>query len=422
VQIGSVELPLRPGGGGGAGARSDDVFFARRARGQGLLDRPVIVWGEISRPYLALADGAPAAEHVVASLAASPRLIHRHLFSSDAEINTAAWAAIVVVAFLLFDIYAIAVLMAAFLSFGLTRAVNRLSRATDAVGRGDFSVRIPVRRKDQVGDLQRSFNQMTGHLQELVATAAQKEALDAELEIARRLQKSLLPSQGPSAAPPSLEFATHFEPSAAIGGDYFDILRGADGRLVVIIADVSGHGLPAGLRMAMLKAGLQLLVEDRRTGDEILQRLDAVVRSAEGPRSFVTATLAVVDARDGSIELHNAGHPPTYRVDRRGERVEEILLPGAALGGLGTEHGRAKLVLEPGETLVWLSDGLIEAADPTGAPFGYDRVLAALRGGGGAGAIRDRLLEQVRRHSAGRGVEDDRTVVVLRYVGMPSEA
>ena len=158
--------------------------------------------------------------------------------------------------------------MAVFMIVGLSRAVNRLSRGTAAVRQGDFGVRIPVRRRDQVGDLQRSFNEMAGNLETLVATAAQKESLEKELELARDLQKSLLPSDLPAGG--GVEFATLFEPSAAIGGDYFDVLRISEDELAVIIADVSGHGLSSGLRMAMLKAALLILVEETRDPEEIL--------------------------------------------------------------------------------------------------------------------------------------------------------
>ena len=98
----------------------------------------------------------------------------RHLFSTSAS-STPASGGPVVFAFLLFDVYVVATIMALFLIFGLSRAVNRLTRATAAVRAGDFAVRIPVRRRDQIGDLQRSFNAMSADLESLVASAAQKE-------------------------------------------------------------------------------------------------------------------------------------------------------------------------------------------------------------------------------------------------------
>jgi len=303
--------------------------------------------------------------------------------------------------------------MAVFMIVGLSRAVNRLSTATAAVRAGDFAVRIPVRRRDQLGDLQRSFNGMSADLQSLVAAAAQKEALEKELAIARDLQKSLIPSNLPIRE--GVEFATLFEPSAAIGGDYFDVLRLSDDELAVIIADVSGHGLSSGLRMAMVKAALLILVEETSEPEEIFRRLDRVVRDG---RAFVTATLGLIDLQTGTLRLLNAGHPPTYLI-RRGE-AREILLPSSPLGGLGRTYGRETVALERGDVVVWLSDGLIEAADATGEPFGYDNILKSLQGfphDASAADVRNRLLAAIERHVGGQPPGDDRTLMVMRWRG-----
>jgi len=390
-------------------------FFKRLASGDRYWDRPLLWWGEISGSLFDLSTGRQVADYVAANLNATPNIVRHHLFSSAAEIDALAWLTLLVVGFLLFDVYAAAALMAVFMIVGLSRAVNRLSRGTEAVRQGDFGVRIPVRRRDQVGDLQRSFNEMAGNLETLVATAAQKESLEKELELARSLQKSLLPSDLPAGG--GVEFATLFEPSAAIGGDYFDVLRTSEDELAVIIADVSGHGLSSGLRMAMLKAALLILVEETRDPEEILGRLDAVVRSNRERRFFVTATLGLFNLRTGHLRLTNAGHPPTYRV--RGAEVEEILLPSSPLGGLGHNYAKAELTLEPEDSLVWLSDGLIEATNAADEPFGYDSVKQVLAGAAGESAIeiRNRLLAAVERHTAGHPLQDDRTLMVMRWGG-----
>jgi sigma-B regulation protein RsbU (phosphoserine phosphatase) len=272
---------------------------------------------------------------------------------------------------------------------------------------------------------------MAAHLQGLVATAAQKEALENELQVARRLQTSLLPQR--LDFDPRAELAAHFEPSAAIGGDYYDLVRLPGNRLVIFVADVSGHGLPAGLRMAMIKAGVNLLAEQGLPAAELLGKLDGLVRSAgSGPesgqtaadrsrrREFVTASLTVLDLDSGRLQLTNAGHPPLYVVRRQaaGEpTVDEIALPGSALGGLGTSYGVAELNLAPGDCAVWLSDGLIEACDAQNDAFGYDRVRSALRSGDTPAAKIAALLAAVRFHTGDRVADDDRTVVALRWAG-----
>ncbi len=414
LQVGGRKVPIQH-------ARKDQQaadaarFFKGLSRGERFWDSPLLWWGEISGSLADLATGRPVADYVAANLNATPNVARHHLFSAAAEIDGLAWGILLLVSFLLFDVYAAAALMAVFMIVGLSRAVNRLSRGTEAVRRGDFGVRIPVRRRDQVGDLQRSFNEMAGNLESLVATAAQKESLEKELELARNLQKSLLP--GDLSAIRGVELSTLFEPSAAIGGDYFDVLRLSDEELAVIIADVSGHGLSSGLRMAMLKAALLILVEETREPEEILSRLDAVVRANRERRFFVTATLGLFNLRTGVLRITNAGHPPTYRV--HGAEVEEVLLPSSPLGGLGHHYVKATLKLAPGDSVVWLSDGLIEATNAADEPFGYDQVKRVLAGTQGESAvtIRDRLLAAVDAHAAGQPLADDRTLMVMRWAG-----
>ena len=413
IEVFGRQLPLRRIDPAKQKAGESEKFFKHRSRGEGYWDRPLLWWGDISGPVLDLATGRMVLNRLTVTLTSTPRTVQDHLFVSSGEVNSAAWVTLLVFAALLFDLYVIAALMAGFMIVGLSRAVNRLSQATAALRSGDFGSRIPVRRKDQIGDLQRSFNEMAEHLESSVAAAAQKEILEKELQIARNVQTSLIPSNLPAGE--GIEFATLFEPSAAIGGDYFDVLRLTETEIAVVIADVSGHGLSTGLRMAMLKAALLILIEETRDPEEILRRLDSVVRNSED-RTFVTATLAIVDLSRGTLRLTNAGHPPTYLI--RGRQVQEILLPGSPLGGLGHTYGKATVPMEPGDLVVWLSDGLIEAEGGDGEPFGYDRVAEALAGGQAdqtATDVRDRLLSAIGGHVGELPPSDDRTLVVMRY-------
>lgn len=376
-------------------------------------DRPLVLWMERTEALRALATGAEVADGVAISLAASPRGLFRALLSTSEQVDSTAWIALVGIAVLLFEIWAVAAVVAVVMIFGLSRAVNRLSRATETVSRGDFSVRIPVRRRDQLGDLQRSFNDMTEHLSELVGTAAQKEVLDKELALARQVQRDLLPDT--IRAGERFEIATHFQPSAAIGGDYFDVLERPDGRLAVVIADVAGHGLAAGLRMAMVKSALELMVEEGRPAPEILSRLGRLLRRRQGERSFVTLALAELDPATGELELTNAGHPPCYVVRADGA-VDEILVPGVPLGALAGAPGHARLTLAAGEGVVFLSDGFIETVDGEGEMFGFERVRACLAGGPAeAQVLLDRLLGAVLEHAGRMAAEDDRTGLAVVY-------
>ncbi|MEM7350012.1 MAG: SpoIIE family protein phosphatase [Acidobacteriota bacterium] len=419
ITFGRREYPLEPPH---FDSTRDDLrqFFHPGNDDPELFDRPIVTWVEVSEPFLDLATGERVAKYVSATLTATLRALHYHLVSRTSEVNLFVYLVFFGITLLLVNLGVIAALMALLLVLGLSRAVNHLSDATERVQQGDFAARIEVQRRDQIGALQTNFNRMAINLERLVATAAQKEILEKEISIARALQQSLLPDT--LAAPSALRFATHFEPSTAIGGDYYDLLPMGDERLAVVIADVSGHGLSAGLRMAMVKSALTLLCEEENRPEEILKRLHHLLRhrlqSSGDRRGFVTATLALVDSSTGELVLTNAGHPPTYLL-RQGE-VTEVLLPGTPLGALGNDYGQTTLELVPGDLLVWLSDGLIEATsngetEPSG-DFGYERVVQTLTGlEPHPATVRDRLLEAVARHTGGGPPEDDRTLLVMAY-------
>jgi len=387
-------------------------------------ERPWILWSESSGAVPALADGAESAKFVTISLASSPRSLFHTLLSVSDQTDSTAWLAVVGVAILLAEIWFAAAFMALFMIFGLSHAVNRLSKATTAIAEGDFEHRISVRRRDQIGDLQRSFNDMAEHLEELVETAAQKEAIDKELDLARRVQRDLLPDLVEGAS--EVEIATTFEPSAAIGGDYFDVLRRPGGRLAIVVADVAGHGLAAGLRMAMVKSALVLLAEEEIDAAGIVTRLRRLLRGRPGERGFITLSFAELTLATGAVEITNAGHPPGYLVRRDGE-VREIALPGLPLGTLPGPPGQGELTLRSGDAMVWLSDGIPECQASSGELFGYDGVAAALAGPfESADQLRDRLIDAMRRFCGDAPVSDDRSLVVVRYtpssVASPSTA
>ncbi len=387
-------------------------FFKTDNKDSMLWDRPVIYWGETMESIIDLKTGIAAPFNVFTVLNSAPRMIYENLYSTSSEFDRLILLLFNIQGIVLMVIYLTAVFLAFYMIFGLSRAVNRLSRTTKAVQSGDFSARIKVKRRDQIGYLQKSFNKMTENLESLVAAEAQKELLEKELELARSLQKSLLPRETPGGE--TVEFVTVFEPSAAIGGDYFDILNLEDDRLAVVIADVAGHGLPAGLRMAMLKAGLFILMEEGHEIVDILQRLDKMIRMDVKDRTFVTLTLALFDYKTGELNITNAAHPPTYLI-RKG-KVDEIMLPSSPIGAVGRTFASKTMKLEPGDIAVWLSDGFIEARNEHDEPFGYDRIIEALsHHNSSPHEVRLQLLNAVQTYTGHRALEDDITLVIMSY-------
>ena len=315
--------------------------------------------------------------------------------------------------------YFIATAFAAVLIFSISRAVNRIEKGTRAVERGDFTYRIKMKRHNQLGAMAQSFDRMTESIVSLLATVSEKERLQSEIEIAATIQRNLLPKQGPQFR--GVSFSAHFEPTASIGGDYYDVFNLDKTRLAVAIGDVSGHGLSTGLVMAMVKAAITTLVEEGADETSLFQRLNELVYRSTERRAFMTLAFTIFDLERRTIRHTNAGHLYPYLLRQDVPITTALESPSFPLGV------RKQIIthtvetdLQEGDALVYLSDGIIEAQSESGDPLGFDQLesLLAQQVDRSPSAIRDAILDAVARHSGSRPADDDRTVMVLRFDSM----
>lgn len=345
----------------------------------------------------------------------SPRIFVRQLFrQGKPEVGGVLLAIIAAVAGSLFFVYLVALVIAFVLVGSIARNVNRLTRAAQAIGRGDLSVRVNSRSRDQIGDLARSFDGMAASIQRLLVETAKKEKIDAELSVARAIQRSLLPESGGSW--PGFRVVSHFEPVAEVGGDFYDVLPTADGRTAVILGDVSGHGLPTGLLASAAKASITTLIEIGTTGPDICAKLAARSTRASNRRSYLTLALFTYDVSRRTGTLTNAGHPAPYRLTAG--RVDRLPLPAFPIGLMPQGVFPSKEIsFAPGDRLVLFTDGIVEATDGTGDPFGYERLESLLEEEAGKTAeeLLAVILSAVAAHVGQAEIEDDRTLVLLAF-------
>ena len=254
-----------------------------------------------------------------------------------------------------------------------------------------------------------------------MAASGDRLRMRRELEAAREVQLAMLPDAPPER--PWLRIAASSLPAAEVGGDYWDVFEPDGERLVIAVGDVAGHGLPAGLALAGLRAGLTLLRERLHEPASVLGELDRLMR--ETTRGRLLATLALVDVEPGGerLLLAQAGHPPILRRSARDGTVEWIGTEALPLGTrLPSAYRTVEVDLEPGDIVVIYSDGLVEALDAEDRPWGFDGLETALLETpesvvrSGASSVRDSLLRAVGRHADGRPLQDDRTVVVLERI------
>jgi serine phosphatase RsbU (regulator of sigma subunit) len=364
------------------------------------------------------ASGRPTEQRLFTALSTPFRNIVLYYFggATNSQFMRVIFGIILALATMLMLMYLVAAAFAAMLIFSISRAVNRIEKGTQAVERGDFSYRIRMPRHNQLGAMAHSFDRMTESIGSLLSTVAEKERLQSEIQIAAEIQRNLLPKEGPLFR--GVSFSAHFEPTASIGGDYYDVFNLDKTRLAVAIGDVSGHGLSTGLVMAMVKAALTTLIEEGADEASLFRRLNELVFRSTERRAFMTLAFTIFDLERGTIRHTNAGHLYPYLLRRDTPAAISIEAPSLPLGV------RSELVthtveydLQEGDAIVYLSDGIVEAQDEDGDPLGFEQLEAFLAAqvDRSPTAIRDGILDAVARHSGRRAADDDRTVMVLRF-------
>jgi serine phosphatase RsbU (regulator of sigma subunit) len=243
---------------------------------------------------------------------------------------------------------------------------------------------------------------------------ADRLSLKGELEVAREIQLALLPRGTYSSHDVAISGFTR--PANTVGGDFYDVLPQPDGRIVLTLGDVAGKGSPAALLMALLLAAFRTLVEERLAPPALVARLNVQICRHSPASRFITLVYTVYDPSTGCLTYVNAGqNPPLLR--RRNGRFERLCGTGIALGLFEhSEYCAVETVLEPGDLLVFYSDGITEAEDPDGRPFeesGLELVIErhASRTASELGA---EVLAAVQAHATRPKFADDLTILVLK--------
>lgn len=249
---------------------------------------------------------------------------------------------------------------------------------------------------------------------ELSTLERQHVVLDTQLSIAADVQKSLLP-----AVPPPLRgvsWSAAVESAGKIGGDYYDFLPIDEASMCVVLADVSGKGIPAAVFLSNVRAVLRAMVRDTSALAQILARLSELVLDDMAGSLYVTCLVAVVDTAGRTLTYANAGHPAGLLIGRRGLRT---LSAGGPPAGLlrGSVYEQESVGLSPGDLVVLVSDGVTEGLDATGAG-GPAKLAAAVRrlGGSAPAAVCAGLLRAAGNGTGPPGIDgwtDDRTAVVI---------
>jgi Serine phosphatase RsbU, regulator of sigma subunit len=253
----------------------------------------------------------------------------------------------------------------------------------------------------------------------IYSEANEKKRLDHDLEIAREIQRTLLPDQSPAIA--GFELAGINIPARQVSGDYFDYIKVDDRRLGVAIADVSGKGVPASLIMAICRSVLRSQAPQNSSPAEVLRAVNRQLYPDIKEDMFISMAYLILDAQNGSVTIARAGHdaPLLYR---RGKQEAELVKPPGMVVGIdsGSVFDRVTndfaIPLERDDCLVLYTDGVTEALDVKGFEFGVERMSESVRASAATGAsgIVKRLIDDLRNFVGAHPQNDDITVIAIR--------
>jgi serine phosphatase RsbU (regulator of sigma subunit) len=249
--------------------------------------------------------------------------------------------------------------------------------------------------------------------QRLVQERMERERIEQELRVARRIQQASLPKETPTLA--GWQISPFYQTAREVGGDFYDFFELEDGRVGVVVGDATSKGIPAALLAEatsnMLRAVAQAL--DSTSPGKVLERVNETLLARIPDNMFVTCFYAILEPESGSLTYANAGHDLPY-LHRNGE-AEELRARGMPLGLMpGRGYEEKKTILEAGERALFYSDGLVEAHDPKGEMFGFPRLRALIAQHGEEQALTELLLEELYSFvEEGWEQEDDITLLTL---------
>ena len=307
----------------------------------------------------------------------------------------------------------------------LTEPLIELGKDVGVISGGNLDYRAVVRNNDEIGDLAIRFNEMADSLKKyikhLTTVTAKNERITAELTLATRIQADMLPHIFPAFPERSdLDLFASMTPAKEVGGDFYDFFFIDDDHLCLVIADVSGKGVPAALFMMVSKIVLQSSAMLGISPAEILKKTNDSLCANNQEEMFVTVWVGILEMSTGKLTASNAGHE--YPVIRHADGKFELFKDkhGFVIGGMeGVRYKNYSVQLEPGAKLFVYTDGVPEATDADNQLFGTDRLVEALNQDPEASP--EKLLKNLRRavDDFVKDAEqfDDLTMLCVEYKG-----
>ncbi len=307
-----------------------------------------------------------------------------------------------------------------FISF-MIRPLKVLSDGTDEIAKGNLDKKIVVAARDEIGQLADKFNNMSTSLKKAFEEVKDKARMEAELKNASDIQEAILPKSFPKTS--NYKFSAFYKPQTESGGDYYDFIDVDYNHFGIVIADVTGHGVGAGIVMSMLRSHLRTYAAKETDTSAVLKGINPILKRDTLPNMFATVLYIVVDIASGFINYTNAGHHPAIIYNQRDEKIKKLNTGGMPIGMVDSEIFNPEIILnqaqlKKGDFLIAFTDGIIEAKSVKNEEYGEDRLTGAIRkfASDNLDRMRDNLIGDLKEFTEGAEPSDDITLIIMKVI------
>ncbi|MDD4857158.1 MAG: anti-sigma factor antagonist, partial [Candidatus Krumholzibacteria bacterium] len=308
------------------------------------------------------------------------------------------------------------------------RPIQALTDGVRAIGEGSLNDEIKIEGPKEIGEIARAFNEITSKFRDAQKNVVEQERLQKEMQVAQEIQHTLLPKRVPEIG--GYDIASYYKAAKEVGGDYYDFVKVDDDTLGVVVADVSGKGVPGSLVMTMIRTALRMEARGNYSAAEVMARMNDFVTEDMKKGMFVTIFYSILDSKNRIISYASAGHNPmilyraetdeTYFLNPRGFPVG-ISLPDDTLFRRSIDVEKIKLKKD--DMLVIYTDGVTEAMNERREQYGEERLIQIIKRSGKLSPqdFMDRLSDDIKAFTGDQPQNDDITVVAIKEKLMADE-
>jgi serine phosphatase RsbU (regulator of sigma subunit)/anti-sigma regulatory factor (Ser/Thr protein kinase)/transposase len=344
-----------------------------------------------------------------------------HVGETDAAVQQVASRVKADLQRLMILIFLVSVVGLYFFSRIFIKPFQKILEGVRAMGAGDFNAKIDVESQDEFGQLANIFNDMTSKIQDSQKGMMENERMQQEMQVAQEIQHTLLPREFPQIE--GYEIGATYRAAKEVGGDYYDFFWVDPTTLGIVVADVSGKGVPGSLVMTMIRTAMRLEARGNRSSSSVLGKVNQHVTADMKRGMFVTMFYIILDSRNRSINFSSAGHNPMILYREKTKEVYFLKPKGFPVGiDLPEEDmfeksmALQKVSLEKNDMLVIYTDGITEAMNPESDQFGEDRLTKVIKENAHLTPAEfvEKLNEAVAQFTRGAEQNDDITVVAIK--------